>query len=218
VHDDAFGRVDNAIDPRDRDQDPRLVSRAIGIEHSDSYRSNLNQNSADLNKVLSWPAMARPRWLDEQDMQTWRAFLHASIRVIDHLDAELVEHHELTLADYELVTTLSEQPGGRLRMADLAARALVSKSRLSYRVDRLEERGLVMRQPDSADLRGTFAVLTPAGRRLVIKAAVTHVAGVRTHLLDALAPREQACVTRGLGDVLRNLDGCVDDGRDSVGS
>jgi DNA-binding MarR family transcriptional regulator len=154
-------------------------------------------------------------WLDEQEMQTWRAFLHASIRVIDQLDAELVEQHELTLADYELLATLSEQPDGRLRMADLAAQALVSKSRLSYRVDRLQERGLVIRQPDAADLRGTFAVLTAAGRRLVNQAAVTHVTGVRTHLLNALAPREQACVTRGLGAVLYRLDGCDGGGRDT---
>jgi DNA-binding MarR family transcriptional regulator len=146
------------------------------------------------------------RWLSTREMEAWRAFLHAGIRVLDVLDDELAEQHQLTLADYEVISTLSEQPKGRLRMADLAARALVSRSCLSYRIDGLEARGLVTRQTDPTDRRGTFAVLTAAGRRLVERAAATHVAGVRRHFLDPLATSEQTCLARGLGAVLDRLD------------
>jgi len=145
-------------------------------------------------------------WLNAREMDAWRSFLHASIRVLDMLDTELVRSHQLTLADYELLSELSEQPEGRLRMAELAARALVSKTRLSYRVDRLEERRLIIRSSDPTDGRGTFACLTAAGRRLVIQVAPTHVAGVRRHLLDPLGAREQACIARALKAVLAQLD------------
>ncbi len=118
-------------------------------------------------------------------MQAWQAFLRASIRLMERLDGDL-EPHGISLADYEILVNLSGEPAGELRMTELAARTLVSRSGLTRRLDRLVESGLVERRSCPTDRRGVLAVLTDAGRRRLEQAAPTHVEGVRRHFLDHL--------------------------------
>lgn len=118
-------------------------------------------------------------------MQAWQAFLRASIRLMERLDADL-EPHGISLADYEILVNLSGEPAGELRMTELAARTLVSRSGLTRRLDRLVESGLVERRSCPTDRRGVLAVLTDAGRRRLEQAAPSHVEGVRRHFLDHL--------------------------------
>src|SRR5258705_9595670 len=96
------------------------------------------------------------RWLTPEEQQAWRAFVRGSALLLDRLDSQLVEAHGLTLADYEILAWLSESPRGGLRMSDLADRALVSRSRLTYRVDRLVAEGLIERRPCPSDRRGSL--------------------------------------------------------------
>jgi len=77
-------------------------------------------------------------------MEAWQAFLRASIRLMERLDAEL-EMHGLSLADYEILVHLSAEPAGELRMTELAARTLVSRSGLTRRLDRLVSSGAYAR-------------------------------------------------------------------------
>jgi DNA-binding MarR family transcriptional regulator len=91
----------------------------------------------------------------------------------------------LTLADYEVLVHLSEAPDQQLRMAELADLALMSRSRLTYRVDRLVRKGLVDRRPCETDRRGAFAVITAEGQDLLRRAAPIHVLGVRKYLFSS---------------------------------
>jgi DNA-binding MarR family transcriptional regulator len=136
--------------------------------------------------------VAATRWLDDTEMRTWLAWVQATLQLRDRLDAELVAEHELSLPEYEVLAVISQNPDGRARMAELAAVAIVSRSRLTHLVDRLAHRGLVARQQCRSDRRGWFAVLTPAGRRLLQRAAPTHMRGVRRYLIDVLTPDEVA--------------------------
>jgi DNA-binding MarR family transcriptional regulator len=149
--------------------------------------------------------VAETRWLDDLEMRTWLAWVQSSLLLRDRLDAELVAEHDLSLAEYEVLAFVSQAPAGRLRMAELAATTIVSRSRLTHLVDRLVRRGLVTRQQCPSDRRGWFAVLTPAGRRLLRKAAPTHVRGVRQYLIDVLTPDEVAA----LGPVLERVVAAV---------
>ncbi len=146
------------------------------------------------------------RWLTAEEQQAWRGFLRGSSLLLERLDAELSEEHGLTLADYEILVWLSEAPRGGLRMAQLADRALVSRSRLTYRVDRLVAEGLVERRPCPSDRRGSLAVLTPTGRRRLERAATTHVDGVITHLVERGSARDLATVGRVFGAVAEALE------------
>ena len=118
-------------------------------------------------------------------MQAWQAFLRASVRLMERLDTEL-QPHALSLADYEILVHLAAEPAAELRMTELAARTLVSRSGLTRRLDRLVESGLVERRSCPTDRRGVLAVLTPAGRRRLEESAPTHVAGVRRHFVSQL--------------------------------
>jgi DNA-binding MarR family transcriptional regulator len=146
------------------------------------------------------------RWLTAEEQQAWRAFVRGSSLLLERLDAELAEAHGLTLADYEILVWLSEAPRGGLRMAQLADRALVSRSRLTYRVDRLVAEGLVERRPCASDRRGSLAVLTPTGRRRLERAAPTHVDGVVSHLLDRCSARDMAAIGRAFAAVAEALE------------
>ena len=149
--------------------------------------------------------MAATPWLDDQEMRTLRAVVEVSVSLLQRLDDELAATHGLSLADYEVLVHLSEAPGGRRRMSTLAERALMSRSRLTYRVNRLEEAGLVVRQPCSEDRRGWYAALTSDGVALLERAAPTHVDGVRRHLLDQVRGSEMLPLTTVLARVAAAL-------------
>lgn len=124
-------------------------------------------------------------WLETDEQLAWRAIVEFCARIIDGNDVD-VAAFGLTGADFEVLVHLSEAGETGLRMSELAARVLVSRSRLTYRVDRLEERGLVVRQNCETDRRGFIARLTPAGLQLLTEVSPHHVAGVRSRLVDRL--------------------------------
>lgn len=134
-------------------------------------------------------------------MAAWQALIATQARLLAKLDDELARAHGLSLAEYEVLVQLSAAPGGAVRMAELAELALVSPSGLTRRVDGLTAKGLVRRQSCPSDRRGSLAVLTEDGRRRLVEAAPTHVAGVRRHLMDRLSRSELAVLAEALGRV-----------------
>ena len=134
--------------------------------------------------------MAKARWLDDTEMDAWRALIETTSRLLAVLDDELNHSHGLSLADYEVLLHLAAAPDERMRMTELADRVLVSRSGLTRRVDGLERRKLVRREACPSDRRGANAVLTKEGRKALERAAPTHVDGVRRHFFDHLSPRQ----------------------------
>jgi DNA-binding MarR family transcriptional regulator len=123
-------------------------------------------------------------WLDEQQQRSWRAYLVGTTLLMDRLDRELREQHQLSLPEYEILVRLSEADGDRLRMATLADSLSHSRSRVTHTVSRMEAAGLVVRDACLSDGRGVEAVMTDQGRRALVEASPTHVAGVRRMLVD----------------------------------
>jgi DNA-binding MarR family transcriptional regulator len=88
--------------------------------------------------------------------------------------------------DYDVLLTLNEAVGRRLRMSDLARLTLLSHSGISRAVTRLESEGLLKRERCETDGRGFFAVLTKRGQK-ALKAAFTMLKpGGRIVVLDLL--------------------------------
>ncbi len=117
------------------------------------------------------------------EFAAWRGFLRAHAAVVRALDAEMQAAHRLPLTEFEVLLRLSNQPGHRMRLSDLAGSVLLSLSGMSRMVGRLEQAGLVVREPCPGDRRAANAVLTGAGLALAREARVTHLAGVRQHFL-----------------------------------
>ena len=124
--------------------------------------------------------------LTERELRAWRGLLRAHATLVKALDAELVAEHGLALTSYEVLLHLADAPEGKMRMHDLAASVLLSRSGLTRLVDRLERDELLTRKACDSDARGAYAVLTPAGRAKLATARRTHLAGVRRHFLDLL--------------------------------
>ena len=98
-----------------------------------------------------------PRWLNAREMKAWRAYIIASRRLLEALDTDLVGF-DLSMADYEVLAQLSDAPGRRMRMSELAELAMVSKSRLSHRMKVMEKAGWVKRETCKEDKRGYWEI------------------------------------------------------------
>jgi len=150
--------------------------------------------------------MNTARWLSAAEQETWRAYL-ASTRLFVHtLDRQLQADAGLSFADYDVLVALSEAPGRRMRMRDLADVTLSTRSGTTRIVTRLEQAGWVRRVDCADDRRGTEAELTDAGLAKLAAAAPGHVAAVRAHMFDLLTPRQLAqmhAVTTRMRDHLR---------------
>lgn len=138
---------------------------------------------------------AAVRWLDADEERAWRALRRMMVLVQDRTARDLAELG-LSEADYEVLSTLSEVSDRTSTLHAQAAKMAWSRSRLSRHASRMEARGLIERAPDPADGRGCLLVLTPHGFRVLAEAAPAHVASVRRHVLDRLAPRDLAALER----------------------
>ncbi|HEY6531391.1 MAG TPA: MarR family transcriptional regulator [Acidimicrobiales bacterium] len=127
------------------------------------------------------------RWLDDEEMAAWRGMIEAYEDVKASLAADLLDQHGINDGDYAVLVNLSEVPGERLRMCDLATRLHLSPSGITRRLDGMVAHGLVAREPSTDDRRVMLAVLTPKGKALLEAAAPDHVESVRRHFMDHLS-------------------------------
>lgn len=149
---------------------------------------------------------AAPRWLDADEQRTWRAWMGSARLILETLDRQLSQTADLPHTYYEILVRLSEAPGRTLRMSQLADGALVSRSRLSHAVSRLEGKGWIRRESCPNDKRGALAVLTDDGFAVLAAAAPGHVEAVRQVLfdpLDAAEVRQLEAICSRLLDGLR---------------
>lgn len=147
------------------------------------------------------PTIATVDNVNEDGLAVWEDFLRYHATVTDALAEELERDAELPLAWYDVLIQLNNARDGRLRMQDLASAIVLSKSGLTRLVDRMERAGLVARETCPSDRRGTFAQLTPAGRKRFRAAAPGHVRAVAQHFTAHLSDQQLAV----MGDAFKAL-------------
>ncbi len=148
---------------------------------------------------------------DDPGMQAWVRFLQAHAAVTRRLEAELQGECDMSLAEFEALLHLDRADDGRLRMSELASSLLLSRSGVTRLVDRLEAAGDVARRTCPSDARGSFAVITDAGRVRFRVAEPVHHRGVREHFLAHVPGDEIASLRHTLGRLAP-----VDAARDAV--
>ena len=141
-----------------------------------------------------------------RDLAAWRAFIEAHARLTNTLEGELRGQAGMPLQWYDVLVQLSETQDGRRRMQELARRVLFSRSGLSRLIDRMQAAGLVTREGDPRDGRGTYACLTGEGRMALRRAAPVHLRGIETHFLDHLDDRDCETMTSAFQRMLDALD------------
>ncbi len=130
---------------------------------------------------------APPTELSEAELAAWKGFVRVYRDMVRALDAELEAAHGLSLSSFEVLKALRCSAEGRLRMADLAEHALLSRSGMTRLVDRLERQGLLTRCQCSDDARGCYAVLSEAGAALLDRARPAQLEIVRERFLAHLS-------------------------------
>jgi DNA-binding MarR family transcriptional regulator len=98
--------------------------------------------------------------------RAWARFVVAQALLVERIEAAFAGAGLPSLDWYDLLWVLERSAHGRLRMADLAEQAVVSRSNVTRLADRLEKAGLVARMSCPVDGRSTFCVLTEKGRAL----------------------------------------------------
>ncbi|MCX4725994.1 MarR family winged helix-turn-helix transcriptional regulator [Streptomyces sp. NPDC090052] len=165
-----------------------------------------------MEHMTSAPPPDEPRWLSDEEQRIWRAYLHATTLLEDHLDRQLQRDAGMPHIYYGLLVKLSQAPRRRMRMTELAMDAKITRSRLSHAIARLERNGWVRREDCPSDKRGQNAVLTPAGTKVLERTAPGHVDAVRQALFDRLSPEQIG----QLGEIMRVMaEGLQPQGEDA---
>lgn len=117
---------------------------------------------------------------------------------LSRLSTHLVRHAEewlaplgLTWETFSLIVTLRRcGPDFALKPSDLIKVSLLTSGAVTNRIDRVQQRGLVVRESDPNDRRGVIVRLTPEGKALADEAIARHFEAV-AELLQPLG-REEA--------------------------
>jgi len=117
--------------------------------------------------------------------------------------AQLAEH-DLSTVEFEVMIRLARSPRGSLRMTDLSAQTSLTTSGVTRVVDRLLDRGLVIREACSTDRRTTYAVIGEGGRDRLAAALPGHLELIEMLLVSPLrAPADAGAA--GLGPFVDSL-------------
>ena len=138
---------------------------------------------------------------DEARLAAWRALLNAHAAAVGAIERDLAAAGRVPLTWYDVLVALSEAPGERLRLHELADRVVLSRSGLTRLVDRLEAAGLLRREACPTDRRGAFAVLTPEGAATLLQTWPTYARGIVEHFSRFLERDEVEAVATALEKV-----------------
>lgn len=125
----------------------------------------------------------------EMEFRLWRAILISMTHLLNTVEGDVKAAHDFTLIDLGILILTSHQEDA-VPMGTLAAIFGVDPSVVTYRVKRLETRGLVRRIAGSGDRRFSFVHSTPAGVALLPEARQVMLHSAHRHLFSKLEPEE----------------------------
>lgn len=131
-------------------------------------------------------------------LKLWVVLSRAHASISAHAAAHAADHG-LSLTEFAILEALFHR--GRMVLGDIQRRILVSSGGITFLVDRLAEKGLVVRQECPEDRRARYVALTREGTRLIRELFPSH-AQVLAHAMRGLTPAEQQEATgllRSLG-------------------
>ncbi len=96
--------------------------------------------------------------------------------------------HGLNPTEFGILEALYHK--GPLPLQQIGEKVLISSGNITYAVDKLEQKGWLVRRPSVRDRRVTFAELTPAGRDLVASIFPSHAETLRK-AVSGLSQEEQ---------------------------
>ena len=97
--------------------------------------------------------------------------------------------HGLNPTEFAILEALYHK--GPLPLQQIGEKILISSGNITYSVDKLEQKHLLVRRPATHDRRVIFAELTPEGHDLLAAIFPQHTEAIRA-AVSGLSPEEQA--------------------------
>lgn len=138
--------------------------------------------------------------LDVSPMAVIGRLSRTALAVESRLDATFAQHG-LDASSFDVLATLLRS-GAPYRMTPvkLAREAMITTSAVAQRLNKLEGRGLVAREANPHDGRGTVVSLTSAGKELIERALPDHLDTERT-IVMVLSIKEQKVLAQLLARI-----------------
>jgi DNA-binding MarR family transcriptional regulator len=138
--------------------------------------------------------MVEPRTLQPDEWELWHTWMEAQRRLARELDRCLQRDYGISKAEYSVLVTLHQAPGGRLRVGELAESLAWDKSRVAHQLTRMENRELVERTESESSGRRIGIGLTAKGREAARHATLGHAGNIRRYFFEALTPEQAAAI------------------------
>ncbi len=104
-------------------------------------------------------------------------------RLADRGVEEVLRPHKLTIQEFDVLAVLRRcGPPFRQSVGVLCTHSLLSSGAMTNRIDRLEQKGLVQREPNPEDRRGVYVALTSKGRELIDKLVAERLKESHIHI------------------------------------
>ncbi|MEU9382932.1 MarR family transcriptional regulator [Streptomyces sp. NPDC048279] len=117
--------------------------------------------------------------IDDRLITTFGRLVEAYSRLERRLGAALQTEAGLPHVWFEVLLRLARSKGGQMTMGALAEQIALTTGGVTRLIDRMAAAGYVERRLLPADRRVVHAVVTPSGREVVNRAAVTHARNLR---------------------------------------
>ena len=148
-----------------------------------------------------------PTPLSRSELRAWFRLAGGMRSLLNALDRQFRDESGMTHDDYEILSGLHRAPDRTLRMSGLAHDVGFSPSRLSHAVNRMEEAGWISRRPCPSDRRGTEAMLTELGVKIVEEASPAHLTLVRRLIFDVVGSERAGEVAEAMDEIGRAARG-----------
>ena len=148
-----------------------LAKQIVGQDKSKPSENRVKKTSMTANEAFI-PTM-------RELVRAYQAFADYSAKHIRTLD--------LTPSQFDVIATLGNTGG--MSMSDIAEKTLVTKGTLTGIIDRLEKKGLVVREVPPDNRRSFTIVLTSDGRNTFDKVFPAHIAYLKERF-DRISPAD----------------------------
>jgi DNA-binding MarR family transcriptional regulator len=143
----------------------------------------LHQHHEQLNAAMKDPVSA-------EAVRAWARLIRVEQALLQKVEQDLKAADLPPLDWYDVLLELDRAEDGRLRHRDLHPRLLLAKYNLSRLIDRLEDAGLVRREPSADDARGADIAITAKGRELRRRMWPIYAAAIDRHFASRLSERQ----------------------------
>lgn len=151
------------------------------------------------------------QWKEERpDLDATSMAILGRIMILDRLALrsveKLVSQHNITIQEFDVLAVIRRcGPPFRQPVGVLCEHSLISSGAMTNRIDRLEKKGLINREPNPEDRRGVLVALSSSGRVLIDKLVTERLKEAQDRV-SVLSPEEQEILNSLLTLFLKRLE------------